>query len=203
MCSSDLTTVNISAIGGTAPYAGTGSFNQSAGVVNYTVTDANNCSAQITVALTEPSQLLVTETHSPILCNGGSTDVTINVSGGVAPYSGTGVFSQSVGTVIYSVTDANGATGSIAVSLTQPTAISSSESHTTILCYGDSSTVTISASGGVTPYSGTGNFKVISGSYNYTVTDNNGCSSTVSTVVNQPSQLVASSIVAGSPCQGA
>ena len=196
------TTVNVSASGGTPPYNGTGSFTQSAGIVSYTVTDANNCNAQIAVALTDPSQLSVTESHSPILCNGGSTDVTINVSGGVAPYSGTGVFSQSVGTVIYSVTDANGATGSIAVSLTQPSAISVAESHTSISCFADSSTVTVSASGGVSPYLGTGNYKVIAGTYTYSVTDNNGCSSTVSAVVNQPSQLIASSVVASSPCQG-
>ena len=196
------TTVNISANGGTPPYNGTGVITQSAGVTNYTVTDANNCSSQIAVTLTEPGQLVVSESHSPILCNGSTTDVTITVSGGVAPFTGTGVFSQSAGTTIYNVTDANGATGSLAVTLTQPTALIASESHTSISCYADSSIISISATGGTANYNGTGNYKMPSGIYNYTVTDANGCTAIATAIVTQPAQLTANSSVASSPCIG-
>ncbi|NBO60121.1 MAG: hypothetical protein EBU82_04010 [Flavobacteriia bacterium] len=42
-CFGGTATVNVSASGGTAPYTGTGSFQQGAGTTTYYVTDANGC----------------------------------------------------------------------------------------------------------------------------------------------------------------
>jgi hypothetical protein len=44
VCKGGLTTVTVSAIGGTQPYTGAGSFTASAGFKTYTVTDKNGCS---------------------------------------------------------------------------------------------------------------------------------------------------------------
>jgi hypothetical protein len=49
--------------------------------------------------------------------------------------------------------------------------------------------VTVSASGGTTAYSGTGTFSRSAGTYSYTVTDHNGCTSTTTGNITQPSTL--------------
>ena len=72
-----------------------------------------------------------------------------------------------------------------------------------ILCFGGTGQVSVSANGGTLPYTGTGTFTVVSGISNYTVTDANGCSSSTSINVPQPTQVVASSAVASAiPCFG-
>ncbi len=60
------------------------------------------------------------------------------------------------------------------------------------MCNGGSSTVTVTASGGTAPYTGTGTFTVTAGTHTYTVTDANGCTATTSITVTQPA-LVATS----------
>src|SRR5439155_1316393 len=53
-----------------------------------------------------------------------------------------------------------------------------SSSASPILCHGGNSTVTVSASGGLMPYSGTGTFSHSAGAYSFTVTDANSCTAT-------------------------
>lgn len=48
------TTVTVAASGGVGPYTGTGTFVVSAGYYNYTITDANGCSKQVDINVTEP-----------------------------------------------------------------------------------------------------------------------------------------------------
>jgi hypothetical protein len=76
--------------------------------------------------------------------------------------------------------------------ITQPNALSASSSKTAILCNGGSSTVTVSATGGTTPYTGTGTFSHAAGTYSYTVTDANSCTSTTTGTITQPSALTLS-----------
>jgi hypothetical protein len=61
--------------------------------------------------------------------------------------------------------------------------LTASSSAGTILCAGGTTTITITASGGTAPYSGTGTFTVGAGTYTYTVTDSGGCSTTASVTV--------------------
>lgn len=63
---------------------------------------------------------------------------------------------------------------SVSFSIAEPSLLSIVASATPITCNGQS-TISISASGGKSPYTGTGNFKVSSGTYTYMVTDANGC----------------------------
>lgn len=109
--------VTISATGGTAPYSGTGTFsNLAAGEYTYTVTDANGCTDQVSVVITEPGKLLVDATDEKPACNGNNGSVTITASGGTPPYSGTGVKTGlAPGNNTFTVTDANGCTQSITV----------------------------------------------------------------------------------------
>src|SRR3989449_3248668 len=77
--------------------------------------------------------------------------------------------------------------------ITEPSAVVASSSNTAILCHGGSSTVTVSATGGTGPYTGDGTFSHAAGTYSYTVTDANSCTSTTTGDITEPSAVVASS----------
>ncbi|MBK8363079.1 MAG: HYR domain-containing protein [Bacteroidetes bacterium] len=203
LCNGGTATVTVSAVGGTIPYSGDGTFTVGAGTYNYTVTDANGCTSSTSISLSEPSAVVVTATQgADILCNGGSTTVTVSATGGTSPYTGEGTFTVTAGTHNYTVTDANGCTGSTSITVSEPAALVASSSATAILCNGGSATVTVSAIGGTAPYSGDGTFTVTAGTYNYTVTDANGCTSSTSITVSEPAALVASSSATDILCNG-
>ena len=106
----------------------------------------------------------------------------------VAAWDGTAKISN---TNYFTVTDASGVKSTVGVICNQPDiALSASGTTTTI---GGSNTVTITATGGVAPYSGTGTKTVTAGSYNYVVTDANGCTSTASINVSQSGSKIAAS----------
>ncbi len=201
-CKGEKSSVTINASGGTAPYTGSGTFDQSAGTTIYTVTDAQGCSKTFSVSVTEPSPLLVTEVHSAIVCNGGTSNVTIIATGGTPPYEGTGNYNQSSGRVIYTVRDANGCSKDISVTLVEPVVLSVTETHTPIYCSGGSSFVTISANGGTAPYTGTGIFSQAAGTMAYTVSDANGCSETITIELSEPAPISVSEIHTPILCSG-
>src|SRR5438132_1246978 len=202
LCNGGSSTVTVSATGGTPPYHGTGTVSRSAGTYSYTVTDANSCTATTTGNISQPSALTPSSSNTPILCNGGSSTVTVSATGGTPPYQGTGTVSRSAGTYSYTVTDANSCTATTTGNITQPSALTASSSNTAILCNGGSSTVTVSATGGTAPYSGTGTFSRSAGTYSYTVTDANSCTATTTGTITQPSALSASSSKTAILCNG-
>src|SRR5213075_1156154 len=125
-----------------------------------TVTDSGPCANHIRsddVILTV-NQVLASSSNTPILCHGGNSTVTVSASGGLTPYAGTGTFSHAAGTYSYTVTDAHSCTATTTGTISEPSALSASSSKTAILCQGGNSTVTVSATGGTTPYNGTGTF---------------------------------------------
>lgn len=67
--------------------------------------------------------------------------------------------------------------------------IVASATATPINCYGDTSEVTVSVTGGIAPYTGIGNFKVLAGTYSYIVKDFDGHSDTVTIKISQPGPL--------------
>src|SRR5207249_3205489 len=155
-CHGGMSTVTVSATGGTAPYSGTGTFSVPAGTYSYTVTDSKSCTATTTGDITQPPTLVPDSSNTEIFCHGGISTVTVSATGGTAPYHGTGTISGSAGTYSYTVTDANSCTATTTGNITQPSALTPSSSNTAILCNGGSSTVTVSATGGTSPYQGTG-----------------------------------------------
>jgi len=78
------------------------------------------------------------------------------------------------------------------VFITQPALLVASSTSGSIACNGGTTTVTVSATGGTAPYSGTGSFTVGAGTHTYTVVDANGCTSTTSVTVTEPTLLVVS-----------
>jgi hypothetical protein len=196
LCNGSTSTITVSATGGTAPYTGTGTFTVSAGAYSYTVTDANGCTSTTTGTVSQPASLVASASNTTILCNGGTSTVTVSATGGTAPYTGTGTFTASAGAYSYTVTDANGCTNTVTGTIAQPTALVASASNTAILCNGGTSTVTVSATGGTAPYTGTGTFTANAGAYSYTVTDANGCTNTVTGTIAQPAAIVVSATFA-------
>ncbi len=115
-----------------------------AGVYSLLVTDLNLCSASQDVTVGELSNLVVSEMHTPILCHGGSTIVNISATGGVAPYTGIGDFTQFAGETTYTVSDNNGCSDTYTIILddVDALALSSSISKDPI-CEGEDVTISL------------------------------------------------------------
>jgi len=139
--------------------------------------------------------LSASSSNTAILCNGGSSTVTVNASGGTAPYSGTGTFSRSAGTYSYTVTDANSCTATTTGNITQPSALtlalaagacSSSNNGSLTATFGSGTgpyQLKIDAGSFFTatsPYTFTG---LAAGSHTVTVKDANGCTKSSSITV--------------------
>jgi Secretion system C-terminal sorting domain/SprB repeat len=190
-----------------------------AGVYTVTITDATgSCSGTSSVTITQPASALslATTSNTAISCFGGNTgSFIITASGGTTPYlfnRGTG--NQSTGTFStltaanynVTVTDGNSCTATRTVSITQPAAAlnSSIGSQTNLGCFGgNTGSFTINATGGTSPYvfnRGTGNqstgtFSALTaGTYNVTITDANGCTTTRTVTLTQPASGIVPSV---------
>ncbi len=211
-------TATVTPSGGTGPYTyswapsgGTAATATGLAIGTYTVTvtDANACSITRSVTITQPTALTSTASMTTVACNGGSNGMaTVNVSGGTAPYTyswapsgGTGATATglAVGTYTVTVTDANACTLTRSFTITQPTALTSTASMTTVACNGGSNGVaSINVSGGTAPYTYSwaplgGTAATASGLpvgvYTVTVTDANACTLTRSFTITQPTAL--------------
>jgi len=202
LCNGGMSDVTVTATGGTAPFTGTGVFTRPAGTHSFVVTDANNCSDTVVVTITEPPALLPTAVATSILCNGGTTTITVDATGGTPPYSGTGSFVRSAGTYSFTVTDANNCSAQVSIVVSEPQELQVAVAATPILCYGDDSDITISASGGTQPYTGTGVFTRGPGTYTFSVTDANGCTATTTVTVEEALELIATASATDILCKG-
>jgi len=186
------------------------------GSYTVTVTDANNCSDDEMIAITEPSQIVVpAPTWVDPLCSGGADgSLSITTPSGDNPpfnfqwYEGftqiVGETAQTIsgvgiGTYHCTVSDANGCVeDSPDQVLTEPSAVS--ETHSTIdaSCFGVSDgQINMTATGGTSPYQysidgggsfqGTGLFIGLSaGTYNIEIQDANACNYTTTIDVVEP-----------------
>ena len=194
---------NVSVSGGTSPYTynwsnGSTTASQNglcAGSYSVTITDANGCQVIQTITITEPTAIAITTTSGNILCNGGSTNVTVTANGGTGAFTGTGIFTQTAGTYTYTVSDANACSNSTVITITEPSVLTVNLSAAPIACNGSTTQVNIVANGGTSPYTGTAPVIVSAGSYSYTVTDNNGCVVTETISISEPAAIVASQTI--------
>ncbi len=227
--------VTVAGSGGTSPYTfskdgvnfgASGTFGSlAAGSYTITVKDANGCSTTQPVTISEPASALGSSISSQtnVGCFGGLTgSVTVAGSGGTSPYTyaidgttfgNSGNFSSlAAGSYTITVKDANGCTTTQPVTITQPAAALSSSisSQTNVACFGSSTgSVTVSGSGGTTPYTysidgtnfgNSGTFSnLAAGSYTITVKDANGCTTTQSVTITQPASGLTASALATNP----
>ncbi|MCS6990742.1 MAG: T9SS type A sorting domain-containing protein, partial [Chitinophagales bacterium] len=98
----------------------------SAGTYTVTVYDANGCSASTSATVNEPAPLALTESHTDVSCDlAADGTIDVSVSGGTAPYSylwNDGATTEdrsglAAGTYTVTVTDANGCSDQISVTL--------------------------------------------------------------------------------------
>jgi gliding motility-associated-like protein len=194
-------TVTVTASGGTAPYSGTGNYTVSAGTYSYVVTDANGCQDSVSITVTEPDVFTANSTvATTISCYGGTGVINVVGEGGTPPYSGDGNFTVTQGTYTYIITDFYGNVASTTVSINEPSPLIASSSATQIICNGDSSVVSVTATGGTSPYSGTGQFNELAGTHTYLVTDNNGCQDTTTISITQPTAITLTTTVQNILC---
>ncbi|WP_276505100.1 SprB repeat-containing protein, partial [Terrimonas pollutisoli] len=203
--------VDLTVNGGTTPYTyvwSNGASTQDitalvAGIYSVTVTDANNCTATISVTITQPAAALaLTSSKVDVLCFGnatGSVDLTVN--GGTAPYTyvwSNGASTQDItalaaGTYTVTVTDNNNCTATTSITIGQPAAaLALSEAHVNVLCFGNATgSVDLTVNGGTAPYTyvwsnGASTQDItalVAGTYSVTVTDANNCTATTSVTI--------------------
>ena len=173
------------------------------GTYTVTVTDAANCVSVSTITITEPELLTSTATETDASC-GGTCDGTATVTavGGTQPFTyiwvpggqttatATGL---CAGTYTVTVTDANGCTTQSTVTINEPPILLASTSVTAPTCSNtNNGAINLTVSGGVPGYTyawspggaTTQNLTdLLPGVYNVTVTDNTGCTVTLSVAV--------------------
>jgi len=203
-CNGGSVNVVIDVDGGVSPYSGTGPFAVTAGTYSYVVTDGNGCTAADDVTVTEPDVLQAISSGVPVLCHGGTGEITVSATGGTQPYGGIGLFTVTAGSYYYTVTDYNGCTAETNITISEPDYdLVASSVAGTFLCYGGTTTVEVSAIGGTPPYDGDiGTFTVTDGTYSYTVTDANGCSDITDITVYQPTEITLDAQVQNVECFG-
>jgi len=169
------------------------------------VTDAEGCTDTtniVTVAPPAEGPTVTAEVNGILTCLITTVPVTVTATGGTSPYSGDiGTFNEGSGTFTYIVTDANGCEVvsnpiTIAAAIEGPTASIDTLSGGTVGCGQEQVVLTVSASGGLAPYTNTGTYNVGPGFYSYTVTDANDCPSTVSITIGGDTNPPSASIVA-------
>ncbi|MBL0103731.1 MAG: T9SS type A sorting domain-containing protein [Bacteroidetes bacterium] len=174
-----------------------------AGSYTCTVTDVLGCSSTATLNITQPDELIVSATQtSPILCNGGLANIDVTAAGGAGGYAGTGSFTVSAGSYSYTVTDGNSCSSSALITVTEPTLLTASYTAGQINCFGGTASVVVSAAGGTTPYSGDGSFSQYAGTISYPITDANGCTTSVTVALTEPSKVEGTIATTPTGCLG-
>lgn len=209
--------VILTIIGGTGPYTqnwfGQNPNSLSAGIHSYEITDSNGCSFIDTVILIYPTPIIFEDDITSPLCNEDNNgQVILSISGGISPYSqnwnGFDPNNLSAGIYYFSIVDDSGCFIYDSVLIEDPPMIQSSISYT-------DSNIIAYASGGIPPYtcelwgptgllvstinmgSGIEVNPIISGTYIYTITDNNGC--TTNDTINFVMTLINSQLSINEP----
>ncbi len=222
---SDNGTLNVSVTGGSPAYSYLWSNSESTstlsglsdGTYTVTVTDSHGCSLSCSAIITEPALLYATYSKTDVLCNGfntGSIDLAIN--GGTQPYnynwssghSTEDLASLPAGLYTCTITDNNGCSALVDVTILEPAALQLNETITHVLCFGGTGAIDVIVNGGVAPYaynwSGGSSTNPVSGllagNYTLIVTDGNNCMATETYTINQPPQLLLSCLTTDNSC---
>ncbi len=219
-CNGGTGTITVTASGGTGTpgysidggttYQSTGSFTVNAGTYTIRVRDANGCTKDTTLTVTQPAPLATPAVITAATCNAGNGSIVITASGGASPfeysinggtsYQNSGSFSVTAGSYTIRVRDANGCTKDTTVIVTEPAALLVPSVITAVKCNGGSDgVISLNPAGGTGPYEYSINggvsyqpgnsFTVAAGSYTLRVRDANGCTRDTTVVVNQPAVL--------------
>jgi gliding motility-associated-like protein len=172
-----------------------------------TATDANNCSSSLSTAINQSSPIQIALNAVNASCFGSINGaITTAVNGGNDSYSfswnngatSANINSLAAGTYTLSVMDATNCIATITTTIQQPTAVQLNETHTNVSCFGgNNAAINLTANGGT----GAFNFvwsngettediqQLTIGNYIVSITDANGCSSSNTINITQPTAL--------------
>lgn len=193
--------------------------NLCAGIYSVTVMDGNGNQYSDWITLENPDSLSVNPTIASEICAGGCNgSVYLNVQGGTAPYSylwSNGattqtIFSACAGNYTVTITDARGCSLIENITVSGPPTMASAVSITNPITCNDSCNGALSVllSGGTPPYrvlwgngsTDTSLTNLCAGTYNYTVTDTNNCSSFFSFTLTEPAAINPNPTIDSSNC---
>ncbi|MGC1240846.1 MAG: T9SS type A sorting domain-containing protein [Chryseosolibacter sp.] len=225
-CNDTNGSLNISVIGGTGPYtfewsngASTEDLQSiSAGVYTVVVTDNAGCSARGSFYIKDNNTLSLNGITTPTGCNDdGSGTVDLSVSGGTPPYTFTWSNGESIedlsnlasGYYTVTVKDSRGCTASAGFVVSK----NSFQVSATVVqpsCHDaeDASITLQEPVGGTAPYtyqwtgggSGTSLTNLGAGTYTVIVTDEAGCSRTLTYTIKNPLEIFAAAAVSNTQC---
>lgn len=198
------------------------------GSYNVDVTDANGCVESIVISVQDlgaPTVSILTQTD--VSCNGGTDGFAqIQVTDGTAPYTYTwedcggnsisqttaSAFNLAAGCYNGSMVDAVGCQASVSVTINEPTALNAAiTASSDVTCFGyTDGTATVTAGGGTSPYTYLWNdganqttataSNLAPGTYQVTVTDDNGCTITADVTIGEPAEIILSTAAVDAFC---
>ena len=182
-----------------------------AGAHIVTVTDSNNCYVTDTAFITQPNEILTNPIITHVSCFGDNNGSAIlQITGGISPYNQTwfGVDSSHLapGTYSYQVTDGNNCVKDTSITIYEPDTLRAIATIIDIDCFGNNNgAINLNITGGTSPYSvDFGNFDqfaLFAGTYNYIVTDINGCSFDSTSIVREANQIFLDYIATSPICR--
>jgi len=230
-CNGATGTVAVNATGGTgaleysinggSSYQSSGTFTVTAGSYTIRVRDANGCTRDTTVIVSEPAAIATPTVVTNAGCNAGNGSIAVNASGGATPfeysinggttYQNSGTFTVAAGIYTIRVRDGNGCTKDTTVQVTEPAAIITPSVITAARCNGAADgTITLNPAGGTsgyeysinggTTYQPGNSFTVAAGTYTIRVRDANGCTRDTTVEVTQPTALQVTAAVINQGC---
>lgn len=229
--------INMSISGSTGPFtwtwtklnsAATGSGsgviipNLSSGTYTVKVLSANGCEGEFNQLLSEPTQLMVSETSTNYLCPGSFGTISLNVNGGTGAYTfnwsdlpGTndpknrsGLLSSNYSVVVKDQNDCQ-VNKSIVITGPKDNIQVQLLTKTNVTCNGyNDGSMTLNVSGGTGPYTyqwndGNTNLNrsaLLAGQYDLAVTDANGCVFNATQIIAQPNKITLSYLVQQPTC---
>jgi|GEM_PF-6711751 len=190
-------------------------------VLNFNAQDntLQSASTSVTINVVQSCNLSLSSSITNVSCYGtsdGAVDLTISGTSGTPTILwSNGATTEDIsglaaGTYSVSVTDANGCTGTASYNVTEPLALGSNAVvSSNVSCFGGSNgSAVVTASGGTAPYQYTvgattnasGIFTGLAAAvYNYSVVDANGCTSTGSFTITEPTAVSCSISVSPNP----
>lgn len=240
-CGSNNGTITATPVGGTPSYTfawtspvpppivttGSVATNLSAGIYTVSVVDANGCTNTVTIPLSNSNGPTAPITSTNIQCNAFCTGAASvgAISGGTSPYAtpvwvipapqvtAVAMFSLCAGAYSVQLTDANNCVTFTGTSISEPAPISIVPATSLPKCAGVcDGTITVSASGGVAPYtftwlpantSGSVLVNACAGDHTVIVGYNGGCESQhVVNIAPQTSITIGPPVIASNRCYG-
>lgn len=182
--------------------------NLSAGSYTLSVTDGLGCKTTSITTITQAASITLNVSTKSITCNGGLSGATVNIAGGVSPYTyswspvtGTNSVLPNIpaGNYTVTITDNVGCSQSRSVTITQPAPIQNTLTLSNVSCFSyTNGSASSNVTGGNPAYSYTW-FPIsiyassvsglAAGNYTFFVKDTKGCSLSQTFTINQPAVI--------------